>query len=47
MGGLEGDGNIYTPANILAFQQFVMENTDGLGVHFCMADGVSMETNKI
>ena len=39
--GLDGDGDIYKPDNILAFRQFVLENTDNHGVHFCMADGVS------
>lgn len=37
--GKEGDGNIYNPENILSFHNYVMENTDGLGVHSLMADG--------
>lgn len=39
--GLEGDGDIYRPDNLKVFQQFVLENTEGAGVHFVMADGVS------
>jgi len=41
VGCLEGDGDVYKPENLLAFQKFVLENTDGHGVHFVMADGVS------
>ncbi|XP_074640055.1 cap-specific mRNA (nucleoside-2'-O-)-methyltransferase 1-like [Tubulanus polymorphus] len=37
--GVEGDGDIYNPANLIAFRKFVMENTDDKGVHFVMADG--------
>jgi cap1 methyltransferase len=33
-----GDGNIYDPQNLIAFRNFVLENT-GSGVHFVMADG--------
>ncbi|XP_071079493.1 cap-specific mRNA (nucleoside-2'-O-)-methyltransferase 1-like [Haliotis cracherodii] len=38
-GGLDGDGDIFRPANQEAFTKFVLENTDGKGVHFVMADG--------
>ncbi|KAL3872951.1 hypothetical protein ACJMK2_036120 [Sinanodonta woodiana] len=37
--GLDGDGDIFKPDNQAAFISFVKENTDGLGVHFVMADG--------
>lgn len=37
----ESDGNIYRPENIDSFRQFVLDNTEGKGVHFFMADGVS------
>ena len=37
----ESDGNIYRPGNIDSFRQFVHDNTDGKGVHFFTADGVS------
>lgn len=36
---MDGDGNIFNDANTKAFQQYVMKNTDGQGVHFVMADG--------
>lgn len=39
VGGLEGDGDIFRPDNQQAFIKFVHDNTDGLGVHFVMADG--------
>ena len=41
VGGYEGDGDITTPANQSEFRNYVMDNTDGEGVHFVMADGVS------
>ncbi|XP_067142705.1 cap-specific mRNA (nucleoside-2'-O-)-methyltransferase 1 isoform X1 [Centruroides vittatus] len=37
--GLEGDGDIYVSENLREFRRFVLENTDGKGVHFVMADG--------
>lgn len=40
--GEDDDGDIYTPRNLRSFQKFVRANTDGLGVHFMMADGVIM-----
>ena len=40
VGGLEGDGDVYRPDNLKEFRRFVLDNTDGLGVHFFMADGV-------
>ncbi|XP_064623384.1 cap-specific mRNA (nucleoside-2'-O-)-methyltransferase 1-like [Lineus longissimus] len=39
VGGVEGDGDVYRPDNLIAFRKFVMENTDNKGVHFVMADG--------
>ena len=44
VGGLEGDGDIYQPDNLLAFQEFVKQSTDDKGLHFMMADGVSLYT---
>jgi cap1 methyltransferase len=38
-GGLNGDGDIYKPQNLMKFRDFVIHNTDGLGAHFVMADG--------
>ena len=29
------------PDNLMAFKEFVLNNTDGKGVHFVMGDGVS------
>lgn len=45
-GGAEGDGDIYNPENLVEFQRFVLENTSQQdpGVHFVMADGVSVHT---
>ncbi|XP_002738079.1 cap-specific mRNA (nucleoside-2'-O-)-methyltransferase 1-like [Saccoglossus kowalevskii] len=37
--GIDGDGNIYRSDNLKEFQRFVLQNTDGKGVHFVMADG--------
>jgi cap1 methyltransferase len=42
VGGSEGDGDVYRPDNLTEFQNFVLENTDQQGVHFMMADGVSI-----
>ena len=39
VGGYKGDGDVYKQENLAAFQQYVKENTDNLGVHFVMADG--------
>ncbi|WAR18798.1 CMTR1-like protein, partial [Mya arenaria] len=39
VGGAEGDGDIFRPDNQETFIKYVLENTDGLGVHFVMADG--------
>ncbi|XP_076353934.1 cap methyltransferase 1 isoform X4 [Tachypleus tridentatus] len=39
VGGIEGDGDIYVPENLREFRRFVMENTEGKGLHFVMADG--------
>ena len=40
VGGYDGDGDITNPDNLTEFQHYVLELTDGLGVHFVMADGV-------
>lgn len=37
--GVDGDGDIMNCENMMEFQKFVLENTDGKGVHFFMADG--------
>uniref|UniRef100_A0A8C5MK83 Cap-specific mRNA (nucleoside-2'-O-)-methyltransferase 1 n=1 Tax=Leptobrachium leishanense TaxID=445787 RepID=A0A8C5MK83_9ANUR len=37
--GVDGDGDVTRPENIAAFRNFVLDNTDGKGVHFMMADG--------
>lgn len=44
MNGYEGDGDITRPDNLVAFQEYVMSQTEGRGVHFVMADGVSVVT---
>ncbi|XP_054162326.1 cap-specific mRNA (nucleoside-2'-O-)-methyltransferase 1-like [Oppia nitens] len=36
--GLNGNGDIYEPQNLIAFRDFVLRNSDG-GVFFVMADG--------
>ena len=41
MGGLEGDGDIYRTDNQDELREFIMKHTDGKGVHFAMADGVT------
>ena len=40
--GFDGDGDITKPENIEEFKQYVHDCTDGQGVHFVMADGVSV-----
>ena len=42
--GYEGDGDITRPDNLVAFREYVMSQTEGRGVHFVMADGVSVVT---
>ncbi|KAG1683249.1 Cap-specific mRNA (nucleoside-2'-O-)-methyltransferase 1 [Nymphon striatum] len=39
LNGTEGDGNVFIPENTIAFRKFVLESTEGKGVHFVMADG--------
>ncbi|KAI0211494.1 Cap-specific mRNA (nucleoside-2'-O-)-methyltransferase 1 [Lamellibrachia satsuma] len=39
VGGVEGDGDIYKPNNLIAFRDYVRQSTDNLGLHFMMADG--------
>ncbi|XP_048034089.1 cap-specific mRNA (nucleoside-2'-O-)-methyltransferase 1 [Megalobrama amblycephala] len=38
-GGIDGDGDITLPENISAFRNFVLDSTEGRGLHFLMADG--------
>lgn len=38
-GGIDGDGDITRPENITAFRNFVLDSTEGRGLHFLMADG--------
>ena len=40
VGGIEGDGDVYRPDNLIEFQKFVMKSTNNEGLHFVMADGV-------
>lgn len=35
----DGDGDVFNSKNQDAFRKFVLDSTDGLGVHFMMADG--------
>jgi cap1 methyltransferase len=49
VGGYNGDGDITRPDNQSEFRNYVIENTEGKGVHFVMADGgisVEGEENK-
>lgn len=39
--GIEEDGDVYKPKNIVSLEKYVMKMTKGKGVHFIMADGVS------
>lgn len=41
VGGYNGDGDITRPDNQSEFRNYVMKHTEGKGVHFAMADGVS------
>lgn len=41
VGGYNGDGDITRPENQSEFRNYVMQHTEGKGVHFAMADGVS------
>lgn len=45
--GETGDGNVCCPANILDFKKKVMFETNGIGVHFMMSDGVSVYYNAL
>ncbi|XP_054618304.1 cap-specific mRNA (nucleoside-2'-O-)-methyltransferase 1 [Dunckerocampus dactyliophorus] len=38
-GGVHGDGDITRPENVTAFRNFVLDSTEGRGLHFLMADG--------
>lgn len=37
---MDGDGDITRPENVTAFRNFVLDSTEGRGLHFLMADGV-------
>jgi cap1 methyltransferase len=37
--GYDGDGNVYSPANLSSFKEHVLKSTSGLGVDFVMSDG--------
>lgn len=45
--GYNGDGDITNPANIEAFKAYVLSCTQNKGVHFVMADGVSVKYNLL
>ncbi|XP_077566986.1 cap-specific mRNA (nucleoside-2'-O-)-methyltransferase 1 [Stigmatopora nigra] len=38
-GGVDGDGDVTRPENVTAFRNFVLDSTEGLGLHVLMADG--------
>ena len=42
LNGYDGDGDITKPVNLKAFQEYVIAQTGGRGVHFVMGDGVSI-----
>ncbi|KAG7308575.1 hypothetical protein JYU34_005791 [Plutella xylostella] len=45
--GVEGDGNIFNPANLTSLKDHVLKHTEDKGVHFLMADGgFSVEGNE-
>ncbi|XP_046965838.1 cap-specific mRNA (nucleoside-2'-O-)-methyltransferase 1 [Vanessa cardui] len=37
--GVNNDGNIFDPANLSSLKDYVLKQTDDIGVHFLMADG--------
>lgn len=39
--GIHGDGDVTKRQNLIEFRSFVEKSTDGEGVHFVMADGVT------
>lgn len=39
--GQRGDGDVFFPENIKSFSEAVHNETNNLGVHFMMADGVN------
>lgn len=39
--GEDDDGDVFKPNNIKSLKNYVLSRTDGKGVHFMMADGVS------
>lgn len=43
--GADGNGDVTISDNLKEFQKFVMEQTNNLGVHFMMADGVFLNFN--
>lgn len=40
--GAKDDGNVYDPANLMSLKSHVLSRTEDKGVHFMMADGVSL-----
>lgn len=40
--GVNEDGNVFDPANLSSLKEEVLKHTDDKGVHFLMADGVSI-----
>lgn len=40
--GVNEDGNVFDPANLSSLKEEVLKHTDDKGVHFVMADGVSI-----
>lgn len=40
--GVKENGNVFDPANLTSLKEHVLRQTDDKGVHFLMADGVSI-----
>lgn len=47
VGGFDGDGDITKPDNVEEFKEYVLSITNGVGVDFVMADGVSASHPKL
>lgn len=41
--GVKEDGNVFDPVNLSSLKEHVLKNTEDKGVHFLMADGVSIK----
>ena len=39
MDGVDGDGDILKPENLDEFQDYVLKQSEGEGLHFVMGDG--------